>query len=217
MFSAPVSTLSSTVCNFERSLHEGSPHVIPLKHEHISNIISTGHDLERQIYIVRDFLILLYGANTEFLYMNNDEQDELFTMCSIDTVHTSYLAAQSRVRQYTQFVALLQRAEDAWAQKIQEIGCVITEEKLGRVSLDEIQGQVDEQDVLLANTIHMVFANYAAAQCRVRQYTHFLMILRREEDTWLQRFQKACSVMPGYEPVRHDQPMKGDLMKSLRV
>ncbi|KAG2109694.1 uncharacterized protein F5147DRAFT_652284 [Suillus discolor] len=102
--------------------------------------------------------------------------------------------------QYTQFVALLQRAEDAWAQKIQQIGCVVTEEKLGRVSLDEIEGQVDEQDVLLVNTVHTVFANYAAAQCRVRQYTHFLTILKREEDAWLQRFQKACSVMLGYEP-----------------
>ncbi|KAG1895904.1 uncharacterized protein F5891DRAFT_983911 [Suillus fuscotomentosus] len=134
-------------------------------------------------------------------------------MYSIDTVHTSYLAAQSRVRQYTQFMALLQRAEEAWAQKIQEIGCVVTEEKLGHVSLDETEGQVDEQDVLLANTVHTVFANYAAVQCQVHQYTHFLTILKREEDMWLQRFQKACSVMPGYEPARYDQPMKGDLMK----
>jgi hypothetical protein len=55
----------------------------------------------------------LDGINT-----GNDEQDPQFIKYSIDSVHSSYLAAQTRVRQYTQFLTLLKREEDVWAQKV---------------------------------------------------------------------------------------------------
>jgi hypothetical protein len=139
-------------------------------------------------------------------------------MYSIDTVHCSYMAAQSRVRQYTQFVALLRRIEDAWAEKVQEADHAIATKNLSRVSLKE-KVEDDEQDILLAHTLETVLANLTAAQYRVRQYTHFLKILKREEDAWAQSFQKASCMMPSYEPARGDYPRMGDLMKTkmLRV
>jgi hypothetical protein len=130
---------------------------------------------------------------------NDDEQDKLFTMYSIDTVHSSYLAAMSRVRQYTQFVALLKRDEDAWAQRLQEAGYVVMDESLCSMTLDGIEWEDDEQ-VLLKCTTDTVLANYIAAQNRVRQYTQFLTILKGEEAAWAQRFQKASYVMPDYLP-----------------
>ncbi|KAG2054251.1 hypothetical protein BDR06DRAFT_1007924 [Suillus hirtellus] len=136
-------------------------------------------------------------------------------MYSIDMVHSSYLAAQSRVRQYTQFVVILQHSECAWAQRIQEMGYGVPELNTGRMSVGRIKEQVDEQDILLVRTIETVFANYGAAQDQVRQYTQFLMILKSEEDAWAERFQEASSVMPGYEPVRCDHPRKGDQIKPL--
>ncbi|KAG1893009.1 uncharacterized protein F5891DRAFT_1196979 [Suillus fuscotomentosus] len=205
MLSATISTLSPPAHNFECSLREGSSNVIPSKHEHLLRIIYAGHDLERQMYIL----------SLDGIDVNDTEQDKLFTMYSIDTVHSSYLAAQSRVRQYTQFVAILQHSECAWAQRIQEMGHGVPEPNTGRMSVDGIKEQVDEQDILLARTIETVFANYAAAQDRVRQYTQFLTILKSEEDAWAERFQEASSVMPGYEPVRCDHPRKGDLIKPL--
>ncbi|KAG2113311.1 hypothetical protein BD769DRAFT_1391737 [Suillus cothurnatus] len=94
----------------------------------------------------------------------DDEQDKLFTMYSIDTVHTSYLAAKSRVRQYTYLVTLLKHAEDSWAQRLQEAGYVVMDQSLRRVALDGIEVEDDEQDVLLKFTTDTVFANYIAAQ-----------------------------------------------------
>lgn len=158
-----------------------------------------------------------YKLSLDGIDANDDEQDQLFTMYSIDTVHCSYMAAQSRVRQYTQFVALLQRIADAWAEKVQEAGRAIATKNLSRLSLnDKVE---DEQDILLAHTLETVFANLTAAQYRVRQYTHFLKILKREEDAWAQSFQKASCMMPTYEPARGDYPRRGDLMKTnmLRV
>ncbi|KAG2053733.1 hypothetical protein BDR06DRAFT_972034 [Suillus hirtellus] len=136
-------------------------------------------------------------------------------MYSIDMVYSSYLAAQSQVRQYTQFVVILQHSECAWAQRIQEMGYGVLELNMGHMSVDGIKEQVDEQDILLVCTIEMVFTNYTAAQDRVRQYTQFLTILKSKEDVWAERFQEASSVMPGYEPVRCDHPRKGDLIKPL--
>jgi hypothetical protein len=130
----------------------------------------------------------------------DDEQDKLFTMYSIDTVHTSYLAAKSRVRQYTYLVMLLKHAEDSWAQRLQEAGYVVMDQSLRRVALDGIEVEDDEQDVLLKFTTDTVFANYIAAQQRVRQYTQFLIILRREEDAWAQRLEKVSCIMPDYNP-----------------
>ncbi|KAG0691599.1 hypothetical protein DFH29DRAFT_1010676 [Suillus ampliporus] len=111
--------------------------------------------------------------------MDDDEQDKLFTMYSIDTVHSSYLAAKSQVRQYTQFVALLKCNEDAWAQRCQEAGYVVMEQSLCRVALDTIGVEDDEQDMLLKCTADTVLANYIAAQ-----HTQFLTILKGEEDAW---------------------------------
>ncbi|KAG1860357.1 hypothetical protein F4604DRAFT_1930262 [Suillus subluteus] len=118
-------------------------------------------------------------------------------MYSIDTVHSSHLAARNRVRQYTQFVALLKRDEDAWAQRLQEAGYVVMEQGLRRVALDGIEVEDDEQDMLLKCTADTVFANYIAAQHRVRQYTQFLTILKGEEEAWAQRFQKATCIPAG--------------------
>ncbi|KAG2085074.1 hypothetical protein BD769DRAFT_1397428 [Suillus cothurnatus] len=114
-------------------------------------------------------------------------------MYSIDTVHTSYLAAKSRVRQYTYLMTLLKHAEDSWAQRLQEAGYVVMDQSLHRVALDGIEVEDDEQDVLLKFATDTVFANYIAAQQRVRQYTQFLIILRREEDAWAQRLEKVSS------------------------
>jgi hypothetical protein len=50
--------------------------------------------------------------------MSQDEQDMLFTQYTVDTVIASYVAAQHRVRQYTQLLKLLRREEDEWAEKI---------------------------------------------------------------------------------------------------
>ncbi|KAG1718800.1 hypothetical protein EDB19DRAFT_1978410 [Suillus lakei] len=77
--------------------------------------------------------------------------DRLFTMYSIDTVHSSYTAAKNRVRQYVQFVALLKRDEDAWAQRLQEAGYVVMERSLYGVSLDEIKVEDDQQDACSIN------------------------------------------------------------------
>ncbi|KAG1785768.1 uncharacterized protein HD556DRAFT_1314034 [Suillus plorans] len=68
---------------------------------------NAGHKREMQTY-----MMALDGIKTEA-----DKQDTLFTKLCIETVHSSYLAAQNRVRQYTQFLTLLKREEDAWAQR----------------------------------------------------------------------------------------------------
>jgi hypothetical protein len=226
MLSASTSTLSLPAYEFQRSLNEYGSDTVSSKHDHFSKILYTGHDFERQIYIVRVSNLTIRQRRLSFCKLsldgidtNDDEQDQLFTMYSIDTVHCSYMAAQSRVRQYTQFVALLERIERAWADKVQEAGHAIASKNLSRVSLKDSKVEDDEQDILLAHTLETVFANLTAAQYRVRQYTHFLKILQREEDAWAKSFQKASCMMPSYEPARGDYPRRGDLMKSnmLRV
>lgn len=61
--------------------------------------------------------------------IEDDEQDTLFTKYSIDSVYSSYLVAQSRVRQYTQLLLLLKREEDAWAQRVTKANCLMPEYK----------------------------------------------------------------------------------------
>jgi hypothetical protein len=132
--------------------------------------------------------------------ISDDEQDRLFAMYSVDTVHSSYLASKSRVRLYTQFLALLKRTEDAWAKRLQEAGCVMLEQKLHKTSLCGIEVEGGEQDLLLKCTLDTVLAHYVTAQYRVRQYTQFLAILKREEDAWAQSYERAACVVPDYSP-----------------
>ncbi|KAG1718092.1 hypothetical protein EDB19DRAFT_1838628 [Suillus lakei] len=103
---------------------------------------------------------------------------------------------------YIQFVALLKCDEDAWAQRLQEAGYIVMEWSLYGVSLDKIKVEDNQQDALLKCTIDTILSNYIAAQHQVHQYAQYVMILKREEDAWAQRFQKASCAMPDYEPAR---------------
>jgi hypothetical protein len=199
--------LSPLPYNFECSLNEGSSSNLSAKSDHLLKIICAGHNFEKRIYIVQGFpyftlqsILILCKLSLDTIDTNNDEQDKLFTMYSINTMHSSHLAAKNCIRQYTQFVALLKHDEDAWAQRLQEAGYVVMEQGLCRVALNGIEVEDDEQDMLLKCTADTVFSNYIAAQHRVRQYTQFLTILKGEEEAWAQRFQKATCVMPDYQP-----------------
>ncbi|KAG1734557.1 hypothetical protein EDD22DRAFT_960060 [Suillus occidentalis] len=69
------------------------------------------------------------------------------------------------------------------------------------MELDAIDLEEDVQDVLFTQySIDSVYLNYVASQYRVRQYTHFLAILKREEEAWAQRVEKAKDLMPNYQP-----------------
>ncbi|KAG2082313.1 hypothetical protein BD769DRAFT_1398487 [Suillus cothurnatus] len=69
------------------------------------------------------------------------------------------------------------------------------------MSLDDIESNEDEQDRLFTEfTINTVYASYAAAQSRVRQYTQLLALLRREEDEWARKVEKASNILPDYKP-----------------
>lgn len=69
------------------------------------------------------------------------------------------------------------------------------------MALDGIETPADEQDALFTKLcIETVYSSYLAAQNRVRQYTQFLMLLKREEDAWAQRASRACCLMPDYKP-----------------
>ncbi|KAG2757069.1 hypothetical protein P692DRAFT_20712704 [Suillus brevipes Sb2] len=188
MSSFPISTLSPLAYDFERSLREGSSNNILGGSDTLSKIICEGHNIEKQMYYL----------SLDGIEMINNEQDDLFTMYSIDTVHSSYLAAKSRVRQYTQFVVLLKRSEEAWAQKLQETGYAVMNQNLYRMGIEA----EDDEDLLLKCTVDMVLAHYIEAQHRVRQYTQFLRIMMCEEEAWAERFQKASCVMPDYNPAR---------------
>lgn len=71
------------------------------------------------------------------------------------------------------------------------------------MTLDEVDIEDDEQanELFTRYTIDTVYASYAAAQNRVRQYTQLLQILQREVDDWASKVEKAKHVMPGYMPV----------------
>ncbi|KIK48244.1 hypothetical protein CY34DRAFT_104073 [Suillus luteus UH-Slu-Lm8-n1] len=188
MSTSPISTLSPPAYDFERALREGGSNNILGGSDTLSKIICEGRNIEKQMYYL----------SLDGIEMINNEQDDLFTMYSIDTVHSSYLAAKSRVRQYTQFVVLLKRSEEAWAQKLQETGYAVMNQNLYRMGIES----EDDEDLLLKCTVDTVSAHYIAAQHRVRQYTQFLRIMMCEEEAWAERFQEASCVMPDYKPAR---------------
>lgn len=74
-------------------------------------------------------------------------------------------------------------------------------ECLCKMSLDGIDIVNDEQDTLFAKySVDTVYCSYFAARNRVRQYTQLLALLKREENAWLQRVEKAKYALPGYKP-----------------
>ncbi|KAG1770766.1 hypothetical protein EDD22DRAFT_843114 [Suillus occidentalis] len=67
------------------------------------------------------------------------------------------------------------------------------------MALDGIDLDDDDQDLLFIQySLDTVYASYAAAQNRVRQYTQLLTLLKREEDMWAERVEKAKYVLPEY-------------------
>ncbi|KAG1725746.1 hypothetical protein EDB19DRAFT_1914938 [Suillus lakei] len=50
-------------------------------------------------------------------------------------------------------------------------------------------------------TIDTVYASYTAAQHRFRQYAKLLELLKREENEWAQKVEKASYIMPEYKPL----------------
>ncbi|KAG1766257.1 CHAT domain-containing protein [Suillus occidentalis] len=75
-----------------------------------------------------------------------------------------------------------------------------------KMALDDIESNEDDQDRLFTEyTINTVHASYAAAQSRVRQYTQLLALLRREEDEWARKVEKANNILPHYKPNLHDR------------
>jgi hypothetical protein len=70
-----------------------------------------------------------------------------------------------------------------------------------KMGLDGIALQDEEQDTLFTKySIDTVYSSYLTSRYRVHQYTHFLAILKREEDAWAQRVKKASRLMPDYNP-----------------
>jgi hypothetical protein len=68
------------------------------------------------------------------------------------------------------------------------------------MTLDGIEPDEDDQDLLFIQlSVDTVYASYAAAQNRVRQYTQLLTLLKREEDLWAERVEKAKYVLPEYK------------------
>lgn len=68
------------------------------------------------------------------------------------------------------------------------------------MGLDGIDLEEDDHDRLFVQlSIDTVYASYTAAQNRVRQYTQLLLLLKREEDLWAQRVEKARDVLPEYK------------------
>ncbi|KAG1800865.1 uncharacterized protein HD556DRAFT_1304852 [Suillus plorans] len=69
------------------------------------------------------------------------------------------------------------------------------------MGLDDVDLNEDGQDRLFTEfTINTVYASYAAAQSRVRQYTQLLVLLKREEDEWARKVEKASNILPDYKP-----------------
>ncbi|KAG2738249.1 hypothetical protein P692DRAFT_20882841 [Suillus brevipes Sb2] len=70
------------------------------------------------------------------------------------------------------------------------------------MTFDEVDIEEDDNanELFTRYTIDTVYASYAAAQNRVRQYTQLLHILQREADDWASKIEKAKNVMPEYRP-----------------
>lgn len=71
------------------------------------------------------------------------------------------------------------------------------------MSFDEVDIEEDDQanELFTRYAIDTVYASFAAADNRVRQYTQLLQILQRERDDWAMKIEKARNVMPEYRPV----------------
>jgi division protein CdvB (Snf7/Vps24/ESCRT-III family) len=50
----------------------------------------------------------------------NEQFNNIFTQYTIDTIFSSYAAAQNRVHQQSAVLHMLQREADEWAQKVQK-------------------------------------------------------------------------------------------------
>ncbi|KAG2739246.1 hypothetical protein P692DRAFT_20756384, partial [Suillus brevipes Sb2] len=82
-----------------------------------------------------------------------------------------------------------------------------------QVTLDGIEPDEDDQDLLFIQlSVDTVYASYAAAHNRVRQYTQLLTLLKHaslysEENLWAERVEKAKYVLPEYKSrwVQHCQ------------
>lgn len=70
------------------------------------------------------------------------------------------------------------------------------------MTLDEIdiQGAEEQTQIFTRHTIDAVYASYATAQHRVRQYTQLAKIYQREADDWAVKIEKASHIMPDYTP-----------------
>jgi hypothetical protein len=80
-------------------------------------------------FIYPQALNSLMQMSLDVVNSEDDRQDLLFAQLSVDTVYASYAAAQNRVRQYTQLLALLKREEELWAQKVEKARLVLPEYK----------------------------------------------------------------------------------------
>jgi len=68
------------------------------------------------------------------------------------------------------------------------------------MELDGIDLEEDEHDrMFIQLSVDTVYASHAAAHNRVIQYTKLLMLLKREEELWAQRVEKARLVLPEYK------------------
>ncbi|KAG1845734.1 hypothetical protein DFJ58DRAFT_730796 [Suillus subalutaceus] len=102
----------------EGSLH-ASTNDTPEVPDKCTNIQDIGRKQEMQMYVMA----------LDRIETDDDEQDNLFTMYSIDSVYSSYLAARNRVHQYTKLLMLLKRKEDAWAQRAVKASYLMPEYK----------------------------------------------------------------------------------------
>jgi hypothetical protein len=68
------------------------------------------------------------------------------------------------------------------------------------MELDGIDLEEDDHDRAFTRlSLDTVYASHAAAHNRVLQYTKLLMLLKREEELWAERVEKARYVMPEYK------------------
>jgi hypothetical protein len=69
------------------------------------------------------------------------------------------------------------------------------------MTLDTMEVEDDEHDTLFTKySIETVYSSYVAATNRVRQYSKFVELLKRDEAAWKQRAERACCLLPDYKP-----------------
>lgn len=72
---------------------------------------------------------------------------------------------------------------------------------LCQMGLDGVDLEDEAEDSLFTKySIDTVYSSYLTSRYRVRQYTHFLTILKREEHAWALKVKKASRLMPDYNP-----------------